>query len=87
MNPPQQLETGGTHGGELIATKNHIQTKCVPINILEHIQNEFGELRFAAKIIIFHNFELLCVTVYLWCSEGLSNRNNNILYQILMLQR
>ena len=47
-NPPADLSTGGTHGGELIATKTHLQTKRIPQSILQHISHEFGETRFAA---------------------------------------
>ena len=83
---PLPLPTGGTHGGELLAIKSRYQSKCIPKHILEHIVREYGDLRFAARIVEFHNVDVLFITVYLWCNEGFSVRNNMILYQILMLK-
>ena len=45
-----------------------------------------GTLRFATKIVAFHNVEICFITVYLWCSEKLSERNNTILKQIHLLK-
>jgi hypothetical protein len=83
---PLSLPTGGNHGGELIAIKSRYQSKCIPKHILEHITKEYGDLRFAARTVEFHKVDVLFVTVYLWCNEGFSVRNNMILYQILMLK-
>ncbi len=55
-------------------------------SILDHLQERFQDpLRFAACIIRFKKLSVLFVTVYLWCSEGLTERNNEILLYIYML--
>ncbi len=83
---PLSLNSGHTHGGELLAIRSGFSSRNVPKHILEHIIKEYGELRFATRIIEFHNVDILVVTLYLWVTEGLSVRNNMILYQTRMLK-
>ena len=84
---PEQTQFGGTHGGELVAVKSHIESRQIDSDILDKIATHFNApLRFAAKNVKFHSLNLLLVSVYLWCSEGFSERNNVILQQIQMLK-
>jgi len=43
-------------------------------------------LRFAARLIRFRGVSVLFVTLYLWASEGLSERNHNILMQVKLIK-
>ena len=90
-NKPCKSDNGslrGTHGGEVVAVRSHISASPVEPEILNQLVSHFGgHLRFASSIIRFKGMSLLIVTVYLWCSEGLTERNNMILHQIKMLQQ
>jgi len=85
-NPPIKMNEG-THGGEIVATRAHIQAKLIPKDVIDYLTSQFGPLCFAAKIVIFRKVEVLFVSVYLWVSEGLSERNNTILQTIAITAR
>jgi len=77
----------GTHGGELLAVRNHIHSTNIDINVLDNIADIFDTpLRFAARVVHFKHVQVLMVSLYLWDSEGFSERNNIILVQIKMLK-
>ena len=84
-NPPEDTDKGGTHGGEAVAIRSSYNNRNIPNEILDTI-SQFGTPRFAAKIIKFHKVEVCFITVYLGCSENLSERNRVILKQIRILK-
>ena len=58
----------------------------MPPEFLEIVASHFDTmLRFAARIFHFAGVDIVIIYVYLWCSEGFSDRNEAILYQIQML--
>jgi hypothetical protein len=84
-SPPELSKTGlGTHGGELVAVKSGTHARNVSHNILEAL-SDGSPFRFAVKIISFSKVDIMFISLYLWDSEGFSERNNNILKQIYML--
>jgi hypothetical protein len=40
-NPPEDTMLGGTHGGELIAVKSHIESKTIDQHVLDSIAEHF----------------------------------------------
>ena len=75
----------GNHGGEVVALRSSYESREISqdtINNLEHL----GRLRFAHKIVSFQSVEVLFICVYLWHTEGLSERNNNILKQTYLMK-
>ena len=84
-NPPEDTNKGGTHGGEAVAIRNSDNNRNIPNKILDTI-SQLGTLRYAAKVIKFHKVEVCFITVYLWCSENSSERNNIIFKQIHILK-
>ena len=84
-SPPEPTQ-GGTHGGELVATRSHISHSNISNDIINSMTDQFGPIRFSCKIIKFHKVDVLLVSVYLWCSEGFSVRNNLILHQINIIR-
>jgi hypothetical protein len=85
-NPPTN-KNQGTHGGEIVATRAHLQAKPIPKEVIGYLISQFGPLHFAAKIVILTKVQVLFVSVYLWDSEGLSERNNTILQTIGLMSR
>jgi len=85
-NEPQPSEGGGTHGGELIAMRSKYHARQINPDILNSISNHYGILRFASMIINIKGVELLLITLYLWHTEGFTERNHVILYQIQYLK-
>jgi len=81
-SPPEVSKTGlGTHGGELVAVKSGTHARNVSHNILEAL-SDGSPLRFAAKIASFGPVYKMFISLYLWDSERLSERNDNILKHI-----
>ena len=84
---PAEPTPEGTHGGELIAVRSHINSTPVPGEVLQVLQEHAQEpSRFSARIIRLKHLSVLLVAVYLWCSEGPSERNNEILHMIFILK-
>ncbi len=71
-----------------MAVRSHFLCRPVDPIVLEGIAGHFlNPLRFAACIVCFKKLSVLFVTLYLWCSEGLTERNNQILLSIHMLKQ
>lgn len=85
-NEPQETEDGGTHGGELVAIRSKYKAKVINPDILAQISKHYGTLRFAAMILTVKKVDVLVVTLYLWHTEGFTERNQIILSQIQMLK-
>ena len=75
----------GNHGGEVVALRSSYHSRDIKQDTIDKLE-QLGKLRFAHKIVSFQSVEVLCVCVYLWHSEGLSERNNNILKQIYIIK-
>ena len=87
ITPPETATGGGTHGGEFIATREHIYSTPVNPELLEHIATTTSvPLGLAARFVRLRDIIILLVTTYLWCSEGFTERNNVILLQLHLLQ-
>ena len=91
-NPPESTlsdsPTGHGHGGEFVATRKHLDSTPIDTNIYDTIATHTNvPCRFAACIMRLKGMTILLVAVYLWCREGLSDRNQNILKQIYLLQQ
>ena len=85
---PQQTDKGGTHGGEIVAFRSYIHSTPILHNLLYSIQQEFqSPLRFAARTLRLKHVTVIMCTVYLWSTEGLSDRNVTILMQLNLLQK
>ena len=85
-SPPEATNEMGTHGGELIAVKQCIKSTNINTQVDSYFKERFPMRRFAARIVNFRSLDVLVVTVYLWCSEGFTERNNALLQQILLLK-
>ena len=83
----QQQSLKETHGGELVALDKRWQCEEVPIDDILNNISKLGVLRFACKITIVHDVEIICTTIYLWDSEGFTERNITILQQLYILKR
>ena len=86
-SPPEATSDTGNHGGELVATRHNFISTGVDQTILDLMDSKFEKRRFAARIISFQSVNVLVIAVYLWCSEGFSERNQSILNQILILKK
>ena len=87
FNPSQLTSKGGTHGGEIVACRSHIQSNSIKPQILDNISSLVDSpLHFSARILKLHKLQVLLVAVYLWTSEGFSDRNNNGLFSTLYLK-
>ena len=49
---------------------------------MQLVSKQFGELRFSAMGLIMKKVEFVVVTVYLWHTEGFTERNNAILFSV-----
>jgi hypothetical protein len=86
-NPPEESNVL-SHGGELVAVRKHLNSRPVAKEYLESVADYFmATLRFAARILVFKGLEVLVVAIYLWVSEGFSQRNQTILKQLKMLSQ
>jgi hypothetical protein len=84
-NPPEKANIL-SHGGELLAARKHLNSRPIPNEYLETVAEYFmSTLRFAARIVVFKGLEVLFLSVYLWVSEGFSQRNQTILKQMKLL--
>ena len=73
-------QTGGNHGGEAIVTANHLYANPIDDGIIEraaHVNDE--PRRWTATEVRVSKVSMIIVTAYLWCGEGLSQRNWAIL--------
>ena len=52
-NPPS-IKNEGTHGGEIVATRAHLQAKVIPPEILEYIQHLFLFFTSLSSILFFY---------------------------------
>ena len=78
----------GSHGGEALAFQKHLNTMPIDQMILDEIHESTGsKLRMTAAYVRLKSFTLLLITVYLFCSEGFSERNNDIMAQINLLTK
>ncbi len=83
--PEGDTNTAG-HGGEIVATRSHILSNPIQPNILDYISEHFGStIWLSACTIQFKGAVVISASIYLWCSEGLSERNNIILLKLNML--
>ena len=74
------------HGGELIASSKYIQCINIDTDILESIADKTNvPRRFATSILRLRHVSVILVAIYLWDKEGLSDRNQNLLYQLYLL--
>ena len=74
------------HGGEFVATLNHIDSKSLDSDIYDAIESATNTpCRFAACIVRFKGMSILLASLYLWDSEGLSSKNNQLLTQLYIL--
>ena len=74
---------GHGHGGEFIASNKYIQCTNIQTNVLESLAEKTNvPRRFAASILRLKHVSVVLVAIYLWDSEGLSDRNQNLLYQV-----
>ena len=90
VNPstPSTNSTEGHHntGGEAIAVLKHLCTAPVLEAVLQSIIDTSGRhLNFAACTISLHGYDILLITAYLLHSEGMSENNNLIMQQIMLL--
>jgi hypothetical protein len=76
--PPEDT-IKGNHGGELVAIRSKFHSRPVNQEILDQISGHYGTLRFAAMILTLKGVEFLIVTLYLWHTEGFTDRNIKIL--------
>ena len=74
------------HGGEMIAFRSSDYFSSIPSPIIDIITAQFGKPRFSAAVISLNQVQVLTVTVYLWHTEGFSERNLSTLNQILLLK-
>ena len=75
-----------SHGGELIAVRKHLNSRPVQSEYLESVAEYFmSTLRFSARMVVLKGLEVLFLAVYLWASEGFSQRNQTILKQMKLL--
>ena len=77
----------GTHGGELIGVRNGYTHRKISQDLLDVIIKYYGILRFSAMILSMQGVEFVFATVYLWHTEGFTERNITILYQLQYIQR
>jgi len=88
---PAQLthqSESGTHGGELIAIKFHLQQQSIDCKVWDYVQRVTGlPIRFAAAILRLKKVSILLIAAYFWDGEGLSGRNDIIFRQIQMLRQ
>ena len=74
------------HGGELVAFKSNYKYKPIEQHILDAIHaTTNAPLRFAAAVMQFKGLSIIFASIYLWDKEGLSERNQNLLFQIYLL--
>ena len=79
--------TQGTHGGELVAIKKNLNSKNLEPSLLEVIAEESQHpLAFSASYLRLKGLTILLCTVYLFCTEGMSERNNAIMFQLSILR-
>jgi len=84
-NPAQatgRSETG-THGGEAVSVHKHLDSKPIAPDVLEAIEQEFGEpLHFAAVMLRLKHKTVLVASMYMWAGQGTSDENHVILQQL-----
>ena len=78
--------SGHGHGGEFVASSKYIQCNNIQHDILHPIAEKTqAPRRFAATILRLRHVSVVLVAIYLWDTEGLSERNQNLLYQLYLL--
>ena len=84
-NPAEKLHTL-YHGGEIVAARASLNSRPVNPYIYQTIVESLNStIRFTSRIVVFKQLELLCITIYLWDSEGFTDRNITLLRQLKML--
>ena len=87
-DPEPTATSTGSHGGEFVASKNFLNCKPLDTTILQSIQSATNApLRLAAsRLYLNKGITVILVSVYLWHTEGLFQRNKSILNQINTLR-
>ena len=91
-NPPEPTMSvsamSSGYGGEFVATHKRIHSSPEDINVYDTIASSTNApCRFAACFIRLKGVTILLVAMYLWHTEGLSDRNQNLLKQLFILQQ
>ncbi len=87
FNPAVPTTAGGSHGGEVVATKSHIDSCIVDPHVLDGISKSTGiPVKFAARYVRLQKFTLILVATYFLCSVGPSDDNFLVFKQPHLLQ-
>ena len=74
------------HGGEFVACRKQIYSDKIPREVFDAIvRHTNAPLRFAARTVRFKHLTIIVASIYLWCGEGLSERNINLIQQLEIL--
>ena len=74
------------HGGEFVACRKQIYSDKIPKEVFDAIERHTNApLRFAARTVRFKHLTIIVASIYLWCGEGLSERNTNLIQQLEIL--
>ena len=84
-NPAEPLTTLN-HGGEVVSCRGHVNSRPIKDSIIDHIrESQNNYVRFAARLIVSKQLEILIISIYLWDSEGFSDRNIILLKRLKMV--
>ena len=85
---PSTNSERGTHGGEFIATRSHLDSNFIEQEVWDAISEAtFSPLRVSAKYFRAKGVTYIVAVLYLWCSAGLSERSNLLLLQAHLLSK
>ena len=85
LNNPNNVRT--THGGELVAVKKQFNSMPIDESVYEQIRESSGQpLSVIGAYLRLAQFTIVVCSVYLYASEGLSERNQNILFQLQLIK-
>ncbi len=87
ITPAEPTSAGGTHGGEIVCTKKHIDSSCVDNSVYDTIANVTGvPCRIAAMYIRLCKLIVVIVTAYFWAGLGPAEDNFNISGRLTLLR-
>lgn len=84
-SPPDDT-TAGAHGAGIMALNKSWQHKVLHNDCSSAKLAQLGVTRVAGKISFSHHFEILCIIVSWWCSEGLERKISSYT-QVYILER
>lgn len=86
-NLAQQTSTFGSHGGETLAFKKHLNVTKVRQDLLDIIQATSSlPIRFSAVIVTTHEKQYILAITYWYSNQLLSENNRELLGHLVMLK-